>query len=127
MEPALEVEDVSLPVDAELSIEADVKGRPVISGVAGVLPSDYPRGLPTHEPASIVDFGAAAGGWSFVEFDSPTSPERVVTSLEQRLSRTGWQVDGGVQNRLEARRDGVEIRLVVTGLKPGARIRVEYR
>ena len=127
LEPALEVEDVSLPVDAELSIEADVKGKPVVSGVAGVLPSDYPRDLPTHEPASIVDFGAAVGGWSFVEFDTPTFRDRVVTSLEEQLSRAGWRVETVAPGRLKASRGDIEIRFDVSDMRPGSRIRVEYR
>jgi len=126
-EDALEVEDVTLPVDTGLSTETDVKGPKIVQGVAGVLPSDYPRSLPTPEPSSVNDFGSASGGMRFVEFDSPTSAPTVAASLEERLLRSGWQLRVVGEGRLEASKGGAQVSIAVSDLYSGSRIRVEYR
>jgi hypothetical protein len=126
-EEALEVEDVSLPVDSGLSTETDVKGPPIVQGVSGVLPSDYPRGLPTHEPSSVSDIGDRPDGGRFVEFESPTGAATVAAGLESRLRRAGWHLETTGPGRFRAAKDGVQVDLEVSDLFSGSRIRVEYR
>lgn len=126
-EAPLEVEDVAPAVDAGLSTDADIKGPPIVSGVSGVLPSDYPRDLPTHEPASIVDFGGTASGWSFVELDTPSRRPLVSASLSDRLTRAGWSINGEGDTALTASKGAVRVRISFVDLEPGTRIRVEYR
>jgi hypothetical protein len=125
----LEIEDVSPPVDAGLSTDSDVKGARIedVAGVSGVFPGDYPRDLPMHEPASIVDFGAAPEGWSYVDLDSPSSRALVAADLERRLMGAGWAVEDLAADGLRASRAGVEVRMSLTGSSAGTRIRVEYR
>ena len=123
----LEVEDESLPVDAALSPETDVKGPPIVQGVSGVLPSDYPRGLPTPEPSSVSDVGDGPNGMRFVELESPTGSSTVVTDLQSRLKSSGWSVSRIADGRFEASKQGAEVRFEISPLYSGSRIRVEYR
>jgi len=126
----LEIEDVTPPVDAGLSTDNDVKGAKIddaATGISGVFPGDYPRDLPMHEPASIIDFGAASGGWSYVDLDSPSSRALVAADLERRLTRSGWTVESSGAEGLRASRAGEEVRMSLTGSSAGTRIRVEYR
>jgi hypothetical protein len=124
---ALEVEDVTLPVDTALSIEADVKGPKFVEGIGGVLPSDYPLGLPTHEPSSVEGFGTLPNGRRFVEFDSPTAAAAVAASLEERLRLSGWQSRVVAEGRFEASKEGSQVSIAVSDLYSGSRIRVEYQ
>lgn len=122
---AVEVEDVALPVDAELTLEDDVKGPKIVQGLGGVLPSDYPRDLPIHLPSSIVDFGRGAEV-AFVEFESPTSKAAVAAGLRRRLAEAGWELTAG-QGSWVATRDGRRARFELDDSGGGTRIRVEYR
>jgi hypothetical protein len=127
VEESLEVEEISLPVDSGLSTESDVKGPPIVQGVSGVLPSDYPRGLPTHEPSSVSDVGDRPDGGRFVEFESPTSAATVAAELESRSRRAGWHVEKTGPGRFRASKDGMRVGLEVSELFSGSRIRVEYK
>ena len=122
----LEVEDVSMPVDVALSTEQDVKGPPIIQGVSGVLPGDYPRDLPTHEPSSVSDYGPRPEGGSFVELESPSAKAAVVSSMTERLQRGGWQLTVTGNGRLKAVKGAATVSFEITELYSGSRIRIEY-
>jgi hypothetical protein len=123
---ALEVEDVAPAVDSGLSTDADIKGPPIIQGVSGVLPSDYPRLLPTHEPSSVSAFGTGDDGRSFAEFDSPTPAPTVAGSLKDRLRRSGWHLEEVGDGRFRASKDGIDATFEISDLYSGSRIRVDY-
>lgn len=126
-EEGLEVEEITLPVDSGLSTETDIKGPPIVQGVSGVLPSDYPHELPTHKPSSVSDVGDQPDGGRFVEFESPTSAATVAAGLESRSKRAGWHVEKTGSGRFRASKDGMRVDFEVTDLFSGSRIRVEYK
>ena len=123
----LEVEEISLPVDSALSTEADRKGPPVVQGVAGVLPSDFPRDVTVHTPSSVSDFGDTADGSRFVELESPTAVAAVTASFEQRLRGQGWVVRRSGADALQVSKNGRAVTITISQLDSGSRIRVEYR
>jgi hypothetical protein len=123
----LEVEEVSLPVDAALTTEADVKGPRVAQEVSGALPSDYPLGLPTPEASSVSGTGRSPDGRRFVEFESLAAASTVVAGLEARLRNFDWAVSTIGDGRLRASRKGLEASFEVSDFHQGSRIRVEYR
>lgn len=127
VEESPEVEDIDLPIGVALSTAEDVKGPPIISGVSGVLPTTYPRNLPTHEPSSIVDFGTTQDGWSFVELDTASSPASVISGLRRRLPEAGWSLSADRSDSLRASSGNTSVRVSVQELVPGSRIRIEYR
>lgn len=123
----LEVEEISLPVDSGLSTETDRKGPPIVQGVAGILPSDYPRDLPIHKPSSVSDFGTAENGSRFVELESPTGMASVAAGLEQQLRQAGWTLERSGTGAYRVSKDGSVVTIVVSELYSGSRIRIEYR
>lgn len=118
----LETVDVGEPLDAELSTESDTKARGVGSHVAGVLPEGFPRDLPLPAPATLVDFGGAGAGQSFVEFFSPDSATTLGPRWERQLAAAGWSRSGAAWSRA-----GRRVRVIVEGSPPGSRVRIEYR
>jgi hypothetical protein len=56
--PALDTVEVTAKPDAQASLAGDAVAapRPEATGVAGVLPPDFPKDVPLPEPSSIVDF-----------------------------------------------------------------------
>lgn len=89
----LETEVVEPPPEAAIDISQDAQGRRRVESLSGVLPSDVPKDLPLHRPATLVDFGSA--GARYVTFTSPAPPQTVRADMERRLSAAGWARDGG--------------------------------
>ncbi len=61
-------------------------------GLLGVLPGDFPTDLWAYEPASIVDFGAAEAGRSYVSLRTVAPPQEVSRRFQAQEQSRGWQV-----------------------------------
>lgn len=117
----LETVEVGGGVDAELTTEYDERAKRVEIEIGGVLPSDFPPEMPVFAPSSIVDFGPG-----FVEVDTPVSTNEVQTSLGGQIQRSGWAVDSVGDGGSVYSRAGQRVRVVMTDLGSGTRIRYEY-
>lgn len=122
----METEEVGAPIDAELSTEDDLKARPRRETLSGVIPGDFPPDLPVMTPASVVDFGPAAGGRGYLEIDTGRSPDQVRAWLGQALPAAGWTVRSIGSGRLEASKGTGRVSYELRDLAPGTRIRIEY-
>jgi hypothetical protein len=122
----LETVDIGSGYDAALSTEADKKERRIKADVGGVLPSDFPAGLPVFSPSSIVDFGHAADSGGFVVLDSPVTRSEVASSLRTRVERAGWAVESVNGEVTTYSKGGQRVDVRLTDLGSGTRIRYEY-
>ncbi len=122
-EPELEAVDVA----PGLSIETENDQQEVVPppALVGILPDDFPDGLPLYLPASLVDFGPADGGWVFVNLLTSHSLAKVERGLDARLRDAGWSVteSGGVR---QLRRGNSRVRLRIEDARPGTQYRFEY-
>ncbi len=131
-EPELEAIDV-LPA-VVIGTEDDPKEVVRPPALVGVLPEDFPDGLPLYLPASLIDFGTVDDGWVYVNLLTPHSLGRVERELSTRLTERGWTMAGngataplrgdGDVHRL--RRGNSRVRLVVEDARPGTQYRFEY-
>lgn len=117
----LETVDVGVAPDAGLTTESDEQARREAVRTAGVLPSDFPSGLPTFAPGSIVDFGPG-----FVDVDTSVSISEVRSSLSAQITRAGWSAERLGDRALSFSRSGRSVEIVLTDLSPGTRIRYSY-
>ena len=92
--------------------------------LVGILPEDFPDGLPLYLPASLVDFGAVEDGWGYVNLLSPHSLARVERELSTKLAAAGWTVSGSGVRHL--RKGNARARLVISDARPGTEYRFEY-
>ncbi len=122
-EPELEAVDVA----PGISIETENDQQAVVPppSLVGILPDDFPDGLPLYLPASLVDFGPADGGWVYVNLLTSHSRAKVVRGLDQRLRDAGWTIteSGGVR---QLRRGNSRVRLRIEDARPGTQYRFEY-
>lgn len=123
--PVIETEDVGPAGDAGLDLAGDEVGRRR-GDDRGVLPSDFPAGLPLFEPYYVVDFGDADGGGRFVELAVSSPPETVLTDLRRRAAAAGWTVASPAAGSLAVERRGLGVRIRVDATGAGASIRVEW-
>lgn len=117
----LETVDVGGGVDAELTTEFDERARQVEIDMGGVLPSDFPPEMPVFVPSSVVDFGPG-----FVEVDAPVPTAEVQTSLGAQIQSAGWAVDSTGDGGSVYSRAGQRVRITLTDLGSGTRVRYEY-
>lgn len=120
---ALEMEEVSASLDDELSLDSDEIGeRPAAEELSGVLPEDFPPGLPVPAPASVVDLGSAGAG-RYVELFSAEPIDRVRSDWLERLRAAGWSASalpGTVSNA------GRQVRIEMSSEGGGTSMRLEY-
>lgn len=118
-EPAeIETTDVSLPPDALVDPSLDpVERRAGGTGLSGVLPSDFPSGLPTPAGASIVDLEDRS-----VVFMVARPPAAVEASYRSRLRSAGWSSPGDGRWT----RDGEAARVSFEADGPSTRVEVSY-
>ena len=103
-------------------MRAEVRDR----GLVGVLPGDFPKDLWAYEPASIVDFGAAEAGRSYVALRTVASPAEVTRRFQAQEGSRGWQVAVVASTLVTFSKDGrlVEAELEQRGNETW--IRIEY-
>ena len=95
-------------------------------GLLGVLPGDFPKDLWAYEPASIVDFGAAEAGRSYVALRAVGTPHEVTRRFQTQQSSRGWTVSVVASTLVTFSKDGrlVEAELEQRGNETW--IRIEY-
>jgi hypothetical protein len=122
----LEVVDVDEPIDSQIRPEDDERAEVRDRGLLGVLPGDFPKDLWAYEPASIVDFGAAEAGRSYVSFRTVASPQEVSRRFQAQERARGWQVTTPASTLLTFTKDKrlVEAELEQRGNETW--IRIEY-
>ncbi len=124
-EPEPELEAIDVAPALEIGTEDDPKAVARPPELVGVLPEDFPDGLPLYLPASLIDFGTADDGWVYVDLLTPHSLARVESELAARLAERGWTTAlGGDVRRL--RRGNSRVRLSVANARPGTQYRFEY-
>jgi hypothetical protein len=91
-EETVETVDVGEGIDSQIRPEEDQRAEVRERGLLGVLPGDFPADLWAYEPASIVDFGAAEAGRSYVALRTVASPEQVSRRFRAQEGSRGWEV-----------------------------------
>lgn len=118
------LETVELAPAEELDLSADPAGRPMDEGSGGVLPEDFPSGLPVLRPSTVSDLGTAGGG-RYVELETPDPPSRTGPRYRAMLEAAGWRAVGGAEGMV-VERQGRRVRIGVQPMGSGTRIRIEY-
>lgn len=127
-EPALETVEVSPTLEVATQDDPQAKPRPV--ELVGILPTGFPSDLPIYLPASVVDFGAATGGYQQAELLTSHPLTQVVSTLEQKLRQNGWTITPGNGPRAKQKRLSKGNRdawLEARDARPGTIFRYEYR
>ncbi|MGH9380968.1 MAG: hypothetical protein ACRD2Z_10200 [Thermoanaerobaculia bacterium] len=122
LEP-LDTQVVEPPPEASIDISQDAQSRRRVESLSGVLPSDVPKDLPLHRPATLIDFGAE--GARYITFTSPASPQAVRSDMERRLSGAGWVREGSGDSAVFVK-DGRRVTLTVDSDPVGSLWRIDY-
>jgi hypothetical protein len=122
----LEVVDVDEPIDSRIRPEDDPRAQLRERGLVGVLPGNFPQDLWAYEPASIVDFGEAEAGRSYVSFRTVGEPSEVSRRFQAQERARGWEVTAPASTLLTFTKDRrlVEAELEQRGNETW--IRIEY-
>ena len=116
----LETVEVAPPPDAGASLAGDeVERRRQESGLAGILPSDFPRDLPLPLPASLIDT-ERGGGEVAILLASPSSCGALREAHRLQLVAAGWREEGAGRFRQGGRRAAVAYR----DSRPGCHVRI---
>lgn len=123
---AIAAVDVGEPIDSQIRPEEDERAEVRARGLLGVLPGDFPSDLWVYEPASIVDFGAAEPGRSYIALRTVAAPAEVSRRFQAEERKRGWQVAVVASTLLTFSKDGrlVEAELEQRGNETW--IRIEY-
>lgn len=122
-EPPLEVEEVGAAPDAahDPSTDPQEKRRP--TSHLGVLPGDYPAGLPVPPESSLVDYGDRDDGARFVELHTTAGVDTVRDALEGAWRAAGWERNGEAFHK-----DGQTAAFTVEALSPTlTRVEIVWR
>ena len=130
-ETPLATEEVPPPPDALVDVSRDPQEeRRPRAELAGVLPGDFPPGLPPPRQATVADFGGASEGEaaSWVAFLVPHPLPAVAAAYRERLEGAGWNVQGDASGPWELvsadRRRRALVELAREG--PSTRVVVRY-
>ena len=121
----LDTVDVEEVADASQTADQDEKARHEAAKVAGVMPSDFPSGLPVLAPSSIVDFGRQGSG-GFVVVDSSVPLAEATSSMRAQLEVAGWSAESASDKGGTWTKQGQRVEITLSDLNPGARIRYQY-
>jgi hypothetical protein len=119
--PTLETVDVEPPPDARVDVSRDVQEVRRVEQLSGVLPSDFPTGLPLPPGASLVDQGPR-----WVELLIGRPPATVRGEFMQRVRGAGWQVETTGTDAWALQRDGTRARASLAAQGPSTRLRFDY-
>lgn len=116
----LETVEVAPPPDAGASLAGDeVERRRQEGGLAGILPSDFPRDLPLPLPASLIDT-ERGGGKVAILLASSSSCGALREAHRLQLFAAGWREEGVGSFRQGGRRAAVAYR----DSRPGCQVRI---
>jgi hypothetical protein len=116
----LQTVDVAPPPDARVDPSRDVQERRRAESFSGVLPGDFPTGLPVPPSTSLVDQGPR---WVELLISRPLASVRAQHLAQLRAA--GWTVsDEGGRYRL--RRGAATVAATFSAAGPSTRIRLEY-
>ncbi|MCL4838776.1 MAG: hypothetical protein KJ058_12515 [Thermoanaerobaculia bacterium] len=119
----LETVEVAPPPDASASLAGDeVERRREGGGLAGILPSDFPRDLPLPLPASLIDT-ERGGGEVAILLASPSSCGALREAHRLQLLAAGWREEGAGSFRQGGRRAAVAFQ----DSRPGCHVRIAVR
>ena len=123
---SIETVDVGESIDSQIRPEDDPRAEVRARGLVGVLPGDFPSDLWVYEPASIVDFGTAEAGRSYVALRAVATPEAVSRRLQAEEGQRDWRVSVVTPTLLTFSKEGrlVEAELEQRGNETW--IRIEY-
>ena len=122
----IETVDVGEGIDSNIRPEEDVRAEVRERGLLGVLPGDFPGDLWVYEPASIVDFGAAEGGRSFVALRAVATPAEVARRLRAEESARGWEASAATSTLLTFSKGGRRVEAELEQRGNETWIRIEY-
>jgi hypothetical protein len=89
----LDTVDVADSIDSRIRPEEDERAEVRDSaGLLGVLPGDFPSDLWAYEPSSIVDFGDAEPGRSYIALRAIGAPDEVIRRFQSQEGSRGWNV-----------------------------------
>ena len=117
----LETVDVAPPPDALVDPSKDVQEVRRAETFSGVLPGDFPAGLPLPTGASLVDQGPR---WVVVLVGRP--PADVRAQYPQQVRAAGWQADAAGADAWTLRKGGVRARARVGARGPSSELRIDY-
>ncbi|HEV8239057.1 MAG TPA: hypothetical protein VGS57_06805 [Thermoanaerobaculia bacterium] len=121
----LETVDVAPPPDAKVDVERDVKERRRAESFAGVLPGNFPRGLPLPPHSSLVDQGRSSGG-AWVELLVPRRLAAVRGPYLQQLAGAGWSASANGGDAWQLRHGSAAVQLSMRAQGPSTRLHVAY-
>jgi len=121
----METVDVAPPLEIDTSADQEAKARQ--PSLVGILPGDFPRDLPLHLPASLVDFGESAAGRPTVTLLTPDEISGVRRDLQSKLAAAGWESSSGSGGTLVLKKGGARAWLAVEDGRPGTLYRYEYQ
>ena len=120
--PALEAVDVEPSLEITTTDDPqEVKRAPEL---VGVLPDDFPNGLPLLLPASLVDFGSRDGS-RYVSLLTAAARTQVDRELGELARRAGWSVTASADGKL-LRKGAQQVRLRFENARPGTFYHFEY-
>ena len=123
-EPKRPSETVDVPPALEIPIENDEVAVARTVDLSGIMPSNFPEGLPLHTPSSLVNFGDDdEGAWVDLLTDDPRI--HVERSLTDQLSTSGWSSQP-VSGAIELRKGSRRVKLMFREGNPGTIYRYEY-
>ncbi len=121
----LTTEDVAGPIDAELSTEADPRGRRGVES-GRVLPPGFPAELPIPAGASVVEQGRSEEGKSFVVLRTSASAVGLAASWASLLEVEGWSIHRSGDLTLRAAKGALAITATVTSAETDSLLRIVY-
>jgi hypothetical protein len=123
----LTTEDVAAAPDASADLSGDGVPRPSsrpAAGLAGVLPSDFPTGVPLPIGGSVVDFGSGdAGSHVVLRYREPSRD--LVAELRRRLTAAGYRLTEAGEE-ITAERGSEHLRFTVASVGSASELRVSY-
>ena len=114
-----ETVDVQEPIPS-VDTSEDIQEAEREPELTGILPGDFPQGLPVYLPSSVVELGQGS-----VTLLSPHARQQVERQYGQALRDAGWSV-AGEGAILELSQSGRTVKLVYAEGGPGTAYRIDY-
>lgn len=123
--PPTPKETVDVGPSLEIPIEDDVQAVPRKVDVSGIMPSNFPKGLPLYPESSLVNFGDTDGK-AWVDLISSDRSQTVERGLRGALGGAGWSIDETAPRVWALAKGQARVRLIFRDGEPGTIYRYEY-